>query len=394
MAVFKPGQQTPFQASKPLDLPVAGAKKEEDPRIIEMEQQIATIEATAPETEKKRQLIDQLRQDAKAAYKDEGKRREWMEVAEKMGNALVQFGAAKSGGSRADMSQLNLAKTDWMGERDQDRQDYRMELDDLAAQAKLLPDNSKRLTNLRSRVAQLKADRLERRKAAKAADLAADKKYQRDRALLERKHELEMQKLAQKKQEKPSKAQETVDREYAKDYAEYKLSGGLAGAERNMKTIDNVISDLKKSDNLTGPVAGRMPDFVNPAAADLQDRVGGVIQQSLRETLGAQFTEKEGELFIRRGFNKNLDEQYNIDRLNEFRDYLQKAADAKEAAAKYYEKNGTMTGYEGPNPESVIMGFVEDNPEPKAANEVTRTTKGGRKAIFNAKTKEFIRWAE
>lgn len=50
----------------------------------------------------------------------------------------------------------------------------------------------------------------------------------------------------------------------------------------------------------------------------------------------------------------------------------------------HYKKNKTMSGYEGTP--------VESGQNDTQGNEVKRRTKDGRIAVFNAETKEFIRY--
>lgn len=151
---------------------------------------------------------------------------------------------------------------------------------------------------------------------------------------------------------KPTVAQTTVDKLFAKTYEDYIASGGYADL---ISQIDS-LSDVKKSlqagrDNLTGPVIGNLPMAARaikyPESIKVQEQAEQTIQRTLRTTLGAQFTEKEGMLFMRRGYNPTLKESINVQKIDEMISKLKVAGEAKRDAVEYYEQNGTLTGYKG-----------------------------------------------
>lgn len=75
--------------------------------------------------------LEQERKDAEQLYKDKANRTEWLEVAEKIGHAFAQLGAAAHGlATGVDLSGLKFDKTDWskkfdrlMGELDATKKD-------------------------------------------------------------------------------------------------------------------------------------------------------------------------------------------------------------------------------------------------------------------------------
>lgn len=167
-----------------------------------------------------------------------------------------------------------------------------------------------------------------------------------------RKQELDIKKKDKsKKDTKASEAVEAVDKAYAKDYNDYILQGGYASLDKNIKILEDAQKKLKDPDgpNLTGAGLGLVPDFIRrftaPESIAVRDRVESVIQQSLRQILGAQFTEKEAERLIQRSYNEGLDEKENAKRLKETIGELRTMADAKEEAAKYFEEKGTLEGF-------------------------------------------------
>ena len=79
---------------------------------------------------------------------------------------------------------------------------------------------------------------------------------------------------------------------------------------------------------------------------DKQQIVAGVIQKNLRETLGAQFTQKEGMLLIDRAYNPTLPPQMNAKRLKALAMLAEAALKAKQEKVEYFNgNNGSLAGY-------------------------------------------------
>lgn len=119
---------------------------------------------------------------------------------------------------------------------------------------------------------------------------------------------------------------------------------GLAVSELN-----DIANSLTKTDSATGPAVGLLPkmvrDIVTPEGAALQDRAERIIQASLRATLGAQFTEKEGARFLERAYNPRLSEAENAARLRMIATELGSIQNNKEAALAYMKEKGTLDGF-------------------------------------------------
>ena len=147
-------------------------------------------------------------------------------------------------------------------------------------------------------------------------------------------------------------AQEEVDKQFAKIASDYTLKGS-AQIESNLKNLDEKIAILEAGDlNVTGPVIGMLGDaamgaFAPDAASFISD-IRDIVFQSLREKLGAQFTEREGNRLVNAAFNQYLDESRNIARLQRLYDTIDQAARAKQAAIDYYNEKRTIAGYEAP----------------------------------------------
>ena len=87
-------------------------------------------------------------------------------------------------------------------------------------------------------------------------------------------------------------------------------------------------------------------NFFKPKLADARDRIRGIAYKTLRETLGAQFTEREGQRLVDTYFNPQLNEEQNLKRLMDFRDEMLKIQEEREAFLDYFDNNnGSGIGY-------------------------------------------------
>jgi hypothetical protein len=134
------------------------------------------------------------------------------------------------------------------------------------------------------------------------------------------------------------------------------LSGGYANVQKNIQSLDEAIGELNAADpgDLSGPGVGLIPDgvktFVAPRSLDVQQRIEQVVQGGIREVLGGQYTQAEADAYIKRMYNPKLKEAANVKRLQAFRNQLMRGAQAKQASSMYFQKNGTLEGYQGQMP--------------------------------------------
>ena len=119
----------------------------------------------------------------------------------------------------------------------------------------------------------------------------------------------------------------TANSNFGAEINDWFISGGYTGSQANLIKIDDAIEQLEKSKDkffgLTGKNVGVIPKgaraIFNPDSADLEDNIRSIIYESLRQTLGAQFAEREGEKLIQASFNAMLSEEKNIVRLKSIR---------------------------------------------------------------------------
>lgn len=148
---------------------------------------------------------------------------------------------------------------------------------------------------------------------------------------------------------KPTEGEKVVDREFAKEYNKW-TTGGKADYEVNSKIFKEAIKDLEEGKVDTGPLEGigaRTP-IIRTDARAMEDRVRKAINSMLRATLGAQFTEKEGERIFAQTFDPFKSSEDNIRAMQLELDKIEKRKDAIEDMGSYYEKKKTLAGYNAP----------------------------------------------
>lgn len=157
---------------------------------------------------------------------------------------------------------------------------------------------------------------------------------------------------------KPSEFEKKRDAAFAKTYNDQFGKGEMAELQANRVNLSSLMDDFRAGEkNLTGTDVGMVPEFVravtNPDSVDAQNRVNQIIMGSLRATLGAQFTEKEGQKVLNATYNNKLDEDVILKRLKILDQKLRRMAEARLAAKKYADQFGTLKGFTG--------SFTEDN---------------------------------
>lgn len=169
-----------------------------------------------------------------------------------------------------------------------------------------------------------------------------------------------------------TKGDEAVDRDFAKEYVDWKAKGGFADVKKQLDQLNDVASQLEQTDMASGPFVGSQPKFLrsitNPKSVEMQEAVEEVVQRNLRLILGAQFTEKEGTRLIERAYNPMLSEKENAKRIRRLIDQISEAAKAKQEAADYYAQNGTLKGFKGDVYTSASQ-FLADYKAPKARDD-------------------------
>lgn len=115
----------------------------------------------------------------------------------------------------------------------------------------------------------------------------------------------------------------------------------------NINKIDNAIDILNKDNVMTsGRIVGRLPDFARTESSiTARENIQSAIQETLRPTLGAQFTEKEGERIMNLQYNENLDEAENKKRALELKKFIEKKVKFSDDLYSYIEEKGSDKGF-------------------------------------------------
>lgn len=165
------------------------------------------------------------------------------------------------------------------------------------------------------------------------------------------------EKDSKKEQKELTVGQKAVDKQFAKQYSDYLLGGGGKQVKADINSLEKVLKDFQKNKDMFTGLLDKGVEYlggfdtarslVNPRLQDLKSRLEQIIQQDLRQTLGAQFTEKEGKNFLERSFDPKLSAEANIGRLQDFIKKVKSRHEQIEHAGNYFSKNnGSMAGYE------------------------------------------------
>lgn len=152
-----------------------------------------------------------------------------------------------------------------------------------------------------------------------------------------------------------SKGSTAVDQKFAAEYIDW-TTKGFSDAEKGIVQLKEALKDLTSGKTKTGGLDAALDTvlpnsvmgFVAPEFVNTKDQIEEVVQRNLRLILGPQFTEQEGVRLIARAYNPALSTEQNIARVKRLVKQIEDAAQAKQAAAKYWEaNNGTLSGFKG-----------------------------------------------
>ena len=160
-----------------------------------------------------------------------------------------------------------------------------------------------------------------------------------------------------------SPAEEARDKAFGKEL----ITNPTVNMAQDVSELGLVLERLKgpNADDLTGlsftsPIdsIARLVDsqgdiglraIVDAESKDFQDTVNRITQQSLRSTLGAQFTQREGFMLIQRAYDVRLSPAMNARRIAVAREAMLMMKQEREAQEKYFNANGgTLAGYVSP----------------------------------------------
>ena len=154
--------------------------------------------------------------------------------------------------------------------------------------------------------------------------------------------------------------------------------------ESKIKFLESAINKMSKSNYYTGPVMALTPKVAKQEAANLQAQIEKILQEDIKTYLDARFTEKEGELFLQRGFDPSLQEKFNIERLKRTVEVLKNIKSAKEHMSQYAkEHNGDMSQYDGPDPTDLALQYAYGaDTTPPTQDKIIRTLEKDGKLFY------------
>jgi hypothetical protein len=170
--------------------------------------------------------------------------------------------------------------------------------------------------------------------------------------------EEENNKAENKKGAAKNEGEKALDRDYAKTYNDW-TGNGRASLVKNLQSLREARQALKDDPSLTGGLTGIAGDrFTADRVLKQRQKVQSAIQNSLRATLGAQFTENEGNRVLKNAYNEAASAEANGESLDAAIKMLESQAANNDSKAKHFERNGTLTGYVMPTGESTQPATV------------------------------------
>jgi len=183
---------------------------------------------------------------------------------------------------------------------------------------------------------------------------------------------------------KPQTAKEKLDLTFAQQKEDETFGTIINDEEKKILTYRKDESDLKDAMRVLGSGEGTgkwigvkdmfgVLAFTDPQAKATYDRVTGIVQRTLRETLGAQFTEKEAAMLIGRAYDTALSPQENAKRVASLLSQITDINEARQAKVDHYRNNGSLKTYKAPavnssaqaifdqyTPKGYVMGSLDE----------------------------------
>lgn len=179
---------------------------------------------------------------------------------------------------------------------------------------------------------------------------------------------------------------------------EYALSGKGEMVAGNIKRLESAMEKLKNAPDLTGKKFELLPDAAvrafYPEAWEAKQAVELVIQPTLKETLGAQMSEAEGERVFARTVALSLPPESNYRKWTLLLKQVKGMHDAKMAVVRHMYKHGNLDNFEGKLPSKAdytdeALGWDKLPGYKEAKNRMELTLKVGPGANkFSDKSKE------
>lgn len=156
--------------------------------------------------------------------------------------------------------------------------------------------------------------------------------------------------------------QEAADKAFGKEYQDWNAQGGFSGVNKQLDQLRAAKKALQTDPGLSGGMDTALPDAVRrrlyPDAMVIEQNVREAAQSALRQTLGSQFTEKEGAQIMQRSYDPALPAEENIKKIDAAIKDLSTRALEKERASKHFEQFGTLKGYTASKQQGTSSGKI------------------------------------
>ena len=147
--------------------------------------------------------------------------------------------------------------------------------------------------------------------------------------------------------------QEKLDTQFAST-AESWLTKDSAQVDANIMNLEEKLSIIERGEaDVSGKLIGITPEFLQPFVGQTQAKafigdVRDIVFQSLKEKLGAQFTEEEGNRLVAAAYDSSLPEEINAKRLRRLLAVVKTMKASKDGMIDIYRQTGTLKDYEPP----------------------------------------------
>lgn len=139
--------------------------------------------------------------------------------------------------------------------------------------------------------------------------------------------------------------QKALDVSFAKDLDEWS-SGGEATVDKNLNRLREArdkLASASDDSNISGRFVGRLPNVLRPEdSIVVQQDVQAAALGALKATLGAQFTEKEGQRIMSIAYDPTLTPTENVKKIDAAIAELEASKQNKNAKAAEFMQAGTL----------------------------------------------------
>lgn len=208
---------------------------------------------------------------------------------------------------------------------------------------------------------------------------------------------------AEAKKAESNVGQKAVDRDFAKDFNDY-TQGGLSRANRDIATLGEMRGLVAKEANSLfsaggGPVSGSLPDWARTSKSiEIRDNVITAANSALKSIFGGQLSDKEREAAAKEFYNDKLGPNENLKILDRKLNELENIKKEKDAKVNYFQNNNnSLAGFKyspqepaAPAPSASKSAGQKDHSQSSTVERLDKKT--GKVALFDAKTKKFVKW--